>query len=77
MRISPEQLVWLQKLAEWSAVNQQRDAIIRSAYAAGVPKNQIYVMTGVARSTIDRILAGGVPPESTQGDERPAAGVAG
>lgn len=49
--------VWATKsLAEWSRVNAQRDSVVRAAYEAGVPKTRIHLETGIARSTIDRII---------------------
>lgn len=35
-----------------------RDRLVRNAHAAGVSKNRIHTITGLARTTIDRILAG-------------------
>ena len=40
------------------AVHKQRDDVIRSAYAAGVPVNKIFLITGIARTTIQRVLDG-------------------
>jgi hypothetical protein len=37
---------------------KQRDELVRGGYAAGFTKTQIHEMTGLARTTIDRILAG-------------------
>jgi hypothetical protein len=45
-----------QELAAWAAANEYRDDIIRGAYRAGVTKARIHAMTGVARTTIDRVL---------------------
>jgi hypothetical protein len=41
-------------LQAWSTV--QRDELIQAAYHAGVGKNRIHAITGIARTTIDRIL---------------------
>jgi hypothetical protein len=41
-------------LQAWATV--QRDEIVHAAYRAGVSKNRIHVLTGIARTTIDRIL---------------------
>ena len=41
-------------LEAWATV--QRDDLVRAAHQAGVAKNRIYVLTGIARTTIDRIL---------------------
>lgn len=45
-----------QELAAWAAANNYRDEIIRSAYRAGVTKARIRTLTGVSRTTIDRVL---------------------
>jgi hypothetical protein len=41
-------------LQAWATV--QRDELVHAAHQAGVSKNRIHVLTGVARTTIDRIL---------------------
>ena len=41
-------------LQAWATV--QRDDLVRAAYAAGVSKNRIHALTGIARTTVDRIL---------------------
>lgn len=41
-------------LQAWATV--ERDEIIQAAYRDGVSKNRIHVITGLARTTIDRIL---------------------
>jgi hypothetical protein len=41
-------------LQAWATV--QRDDLVRAAYQAGVSKNRIFTLTGIARTTIDRIL---------------------
>jgi hypothetical protein len=41
-------------LQAWGTV--QRDELVQAAYQAGVSKNRIHVLTGIARTTIDRIL---------------------
>lgn len=43
-------------LSEWAAVSASRDERIRTAYHSGVSKSEIARLTGVARTTIDRIL---------------------
>lgn len=56
---------WLPELAEqaggWETLLRvatwlDRDTLVRGAVAAGVSKNRIHTITGVARTTIDRIL---------------------
>ena len=46
-------------LANWATQHKQRDTIIRGAVAAGVTKYQVHQITGLARTTIDSILANG------------------
>jgi hypothetical protein len=44
------------ELVAWATANACRDDIIRAAYRAGMAKNRISEITGLARTTIDRIL---------------------
>src|SRR5712691_2769106 len=44
-------------LAEWAASFGGRDAVVLAAHHAGVPKHRIHVLTGIARTTLDRILS--------------------
>ena len=44
-----------QELTEWAASQADRDNLVRAALAAGVQKQRIHDLTGIARSTIDRI----------------------
>jgi hypothetical protein len=41
-------------LQAWATV--ERDELVQAAHRAGVSKNRIHVITGIARTTIDRIL---------------------
>lgn len=41
-------------LQAWATV--QRDDLVHAAHAAGVSKNRIHALTGLARTTVDRIL---------------------
>ena len=43
-------------LAEWAQVDRSRDDRIRAARLAGLSKHRIHVLTGVARTTIDKII---------------------
>ena len=43
-------------LTEWATVTRDRDNRVRAAVAAGVTKHRVSVLTGLARTTIDRIL---------------------
>ena len=49
-----------QELRAWALANAQRDDVIRAAAAAGVSPRRIQEVTGIARTTIMRIL--GSPP---------------
>lgn len=47
-------------LAQWaadrSAVDARRDQVVRTAVASGVSKNEVHKITGIARTTVDRII---------------------
>ena len=43
-----------QALMAWASI--ERDELVRAAHEAGVSKNRIHTITGIARTTIDRIL---------------------
>ena len=53
-----------QMLAAWAteqdAVGSRRDGVVRAAIDAGLSKSEVHRLTGIARTTIDRI-AGAVP----------------
>jgi hypothetical protein len=59
-----------QMLSEWVVVTRDRDARVRAAVAAGITKHRVHQLTGIGRSTIDRILASPAPG-------RPSIGTAG
>ena len=44
-------------LLEWRTVVRSRDERVRAAVAAGLSKHRVHVLTGIGRSTIDRILS--------------------
>jgi hypothetical protein len=44
---------WAERRTEWDA---SRDEIVRGAVAAGISKHRVHVLTGIARTTIDRIV---------------------
>jgi hypothetical protein len=44
-------------LTEWAASYGGRDAVVLAAHRAGVSKHRIHVLTGIARTTIDRIVS--------------------
>jgi hypothetical protein len=45
------------ELLRWREYHGQRDTLIRQAHEAGVTKTDIHRITGIARTTIDSILA--------------------
>jgi hypothetical protein len=49
-----------QMLTEWAvkqaAVSTERDIVIRQAVRAGLSKIEVHRLTGVARTTVDRIV---------------------
>jgi hypothetical protein len=47
-----------QMLREWASITRDRDTRVRTAVAAGLSKYRVHRITGIGRSTIDRILAG-------------------
>lgn len=57
-------------LIEWAYVARDRDNRVRAAVAAGISKHHVHQLTGIGRTTIDRILAAGM-------HERPSNGPAG
>ncbi len=44
-------------LTEWVASSVGRDDIVLAAHRAGLSKHRIHVLTGIARTTLDRILS--------------------
>jgi hypothetical protein len=46
--------------AERDAVSSRRDEVVRAAVDAGLSKSEVHRLTGMARTTIDRI-AGTLP----------------
>lgn len=59
-------------LTEWATVTRDRDNRVRAAVAAGVTKHRVSVLTGIARTTIDRILLD--PPGSAGTNIGPSGG---
>jgi len=43
--------------AEQDAVAARRDEVVRAAVEAGLSKAEVHRLTGIARTTVDRILA--------------------
>jgi hypothetical protein len=62
-------------LREWAEVYRQRDKQVRSAVDAGLSVRDVHRVTGIARTTISRILAGMPAPTpdraSRQADPSP------
>jgi hypothetical protein len=54
-------------LSEWATVVRDRDARVLSAVRAGVSKHRVHQLTGISRSTIDRILAAPVTAGTING----------
>jgi DNA-directed RNA polymerase specialized sigma subunit len=50
-----------QLLITWESWVSNRDRIVLQAYKSGVTKSEIFRLTGIARSTIDRIIEKGDP----------------
>ncbi len=48
-------------LERWARNNGMRDKLVARAYEAGISKREISVLTGIARTTIDRIITRHVP----------------
>jgi hypothetical protein len=46
-------------LKEWARIHAERDDVIRAAVAAGIDQRSIQEITGVARTTIARIVGPG------------------
>jgi hypothetical protein len=44
-------------LTEWAASFGGRDALVLAAFRAGVSKHRIHALSGIARTTLDRILS--------------------
>lgn len=53
-------------LQHWRESVSQRDSLFRAALEAGITKHQIHQITGVARTTIDRILEGEAMTAATE-----------
>jgi len=58
-------------LAAWAAdkdaVARKRDDVVRAVIAAGVSKNEVHKVTGIARTTIDRIIGSGRASSASEG----------
>ena len=56
-----------QMLTEWVMVTRDRDNRVRWAVSVGVSKYRVNQLTGIGRSTIDRILAASAPAGAING----------
>jgi hypothetical protein len=56
-------------LIEWATVTRDRDNRVRAAADAGVTRYRIEQLTGLAKTTIIRILRGHGPQEPVHGPE--------
>jgi len=58
--LTPKQAAVEYALKKWAGQRREHDAVrddlVRGAVAAGVTKHRVYVLTGIARTTIDRIV---------------------
>ena len=48
---------WAAQRQEWDKWNATRDSLVLAALAAGITKHRIHVLTGMARTTIDKIIS--------------------
>lgn len=55
---TPAHGVAVEMLTSYRLAMYERDKVVRLAYDAGLTKNEIHIHSGIARSTIDRILSG-------------------
>jgi DNA invertase Pin-like site-specific DNA recombinase len=53
-------------VSERQSVTERRDDVVRIAFQAGLSKAEVHRLTGIARTTIDRILV--QAPEVGKGD---------
>lgn len=60
--VTPRREALEQALARWARdqreLNDSRDDLVRAALADGIAKTRIHELTGIARTTINRIEAG-------------------
>lgn len=52
-----------ESLTDYAATVASRDERVRAAVAVGVSKHRVHILTGIARTTIDTILASDEPGE--------------
>lgn len=54
-------------LVRWKVQYNRRDELVIGAAASGLSKHRIHLLTGLARTTIDRILVEGSPEQHEGG----------
>lgn len=59
-----------QLLIEWATITRDRDNRVHAAVGAGLSKYRVNQLTGIGRSTIDRILAAPTPGRPSNGPAR-------
>jgi len=57
-------------LRSWRRRHDERDQLVTAALAAGLPKEEIHVITGLGRGTITRIAERAAPGVRTGADSR-------
>lgn len=60
------------ELLAYAAAVARRDELVRAARRAGISKNRIHALTGIARTTIDRIVEESERSMPSQDGRRPA-----
>lgn len=66
-----------QALIDWGTTNRDRDTRILRGLLAGIPKNRVSLLTGVARNTINNLLREEYPEVNTAAVLRAMARVTG
>ena len=56
-------------LADWATVVRSRDERVRTAVESGLSKSEVSRLTGIARSTVDRIVESAPDGSATAQDE--------
>jgi hypothetical protein len=57
--VNDEQATSEKELTAFRATTEGRDGMVRRARTAGISKHRIHVLSGIARTTIDRIVKEG------------------
>ena len=68
--MNPSQQTIRERLQAYAAQQDGRDQLVRDAFEAGETKTYIHRITGIARTTIDRIV-GTIPQTSSPGAGTP------